>query len=946
MLIPGRAVRYYIGDEAKPVMAVTLQVSPVAPFDPHVDANSLCQRWKRWVRAFELYVGASGVKDDKKKRQLLLHCAGMDVQDIFYTFPATGTDYKTANDKLTAHFTPKQNISYNRHVFRKEVQKEGESVGQFVTRLRQLAALCEFGDQVDDFIRDQVVDNCRSKRLRTKLLAEQDLTLDRTLALSAATEAAEHQAAQIAHDEERVSAVATRVRENTRPRSSRQRAQGGNRSQAPQDNKPTCNRCGTRVHAGDVCQRTKGKKCFKCGQQGHFSRVCKQSKTHEEPPNPGVRYVSEPSSGSDDDYRSEYAYAMSQSKSVTMTVGDVPISMLIDSGSTCNTLNSECKEHLVQQGIALMPCKRRIHPYNSPPIPVHQLVRESVEATRSEKERLVSLLEAKEKDILARSQACDALEKEKDDLGELFEEQSGRLAKASESIEQLEREKGWLEELVHQTQAQVLQRSAEEEQTRAQGQGDFERVQAKLENEEKAKQLLQSENDDLQNRLSHKSKELDAAKLQIDQLEKDFSELSAHKEMLQMDFEDNDTYISSLEEKVGNLRGAKTQMEQKLSAREEAVGALKTELEKAMRRLQAAESRDDKRKVDEDDLKRKLQNLVVQLEAAKEAKSSYGDEVVELQKRCDELSEVLEERDEELGEAKESAKTQKSRADEVKVCLQQKLDAVQSERDPLEKKCDELSGAQSALLERVEKLALESAAANSETESSASRFRLTIESLKLAKGGLEKVLSESQRVLSCAAQLDEENRTKLEELTKSTALKQENYSLTEQKLREEASKVDSLEQELKDAASKLRATEEALETAEAKVEELSNGKSLSEGTLTAVHARLQSCEKAMVEKDAAIIELEETLSRRDKELQELSGENDTRQSQLTETENSLRSAQEARVHAEKKAAEERAWITQDFSRREQVMRDLLENEKQTSSSLEEEIGIWNLVMQW
>ena len=229
-----------------------------------------------------------------------------------------------------------------------------------------------------------MVDNCRSKRLRTKLLAEQDLTLDRTLALSAATEAAEHQAAQIAHDGERVSAVATRVRENTRPRSSRQRAQGGNRSQAPQDNKPTCNRCGTRGHTGDVCQRTKGKKCFKCGQQGHFSSVCKQSTTHEEPPNPGVRYVSEPSSGSDDDYMNEYAYATSLSKSVTVTVGDVPISMLIDSGSTWNTLNSECKERLVQQGIAFVPCKRRIHPYNSPPIPVHQLVKTKISLDNGE----------------------------------------------------------------------------------------------------------------------------------------------------------------------------------------------------------------------------------------------------------------------------------------------------------------------------------------------------------------------------------------------------------------------------------------------------------------------------------------------------------------------------------------------------------------------------------
>ena len=111
-----------------------------------------------------------------------------------------------------------------------------------------------------------------------------------------------------------------------------------------------------------MCQRTKGQKCFKCGQQGHFSRVCGQRKTQEAPPNPGVQYSSKSSSGSDDNYQAEYAYATSHSKSITVTVGDVPVEMLIDSGSTCNTLNTEYKERLVEQGIPLMPCNRKIHP--------------------------------------------------------------------------------------------------------------------------------------------------------------------------------------------------------------------------------------------------------------------------------------------------------------------------------------------------------------------------------------------------------------------------------------------------------------------------------------------------------------------------------------------------------------------------------------------------------
>ena len=60
------------------------------------------------MKSFELYVGASGVTDETQKRQLLLHCAGMDVQDVFYTFISTGTDYKTAKEKLTAYYTPRK----------------------------------------------------------------------------------------------------------------------------------------------------------------------------------------------------------------------------------------------------------------------------------------------------------------------------------------------------------------------------------------------------------------------------------------------------------------------------------------------------------------------------------------------------------------------------------------------------------------------------------------------------------------------------------------------------------------------------------------------------------------------------------------------------------------------------------------------------------------------
>ena len=50
-----------------------------------------------------------------------------------------------------------------------------------------------FGEMLNDFLRDQVIDHCVSKRLRTRLLAEKELNLNNTLEVAAAMEASEMQ---------------------------------------------------------------------------------------------------------------------------------------------------------------------------------------------------------------------------------------------------------------------------------------------------------------------------------------------------------------------------------------------------------------------------------------------------------------------------------------------------------------------------------------------------------------------------------------------------------------------------------------------------------------------------------------------------------------------------------------------------------------------------------
>ena len=73
-------------------------------------------------------------------------------------------------------------------------QHENESAAQFVTRLKQAVKDCDYGDQSNKQIRDQVVENCRSTDLRRKLLEKgNSLSLSDVLEISAAYESVQVQ---------------------------------------------------------------------------------------------------------------------------------------------------------------------------------------------------------------------------------------------------------------------------------------------------------------------------------------------------------------------------------------------------------------------------------------------------------------------------------------------------------------------------------------------------------------------------------------------------------------------------------------------------------------------------------------------------------------------------------------------------------------------------------
>ena len=112
---------------------------------------------------------ASGIEDSKRQRALLLYYSGQSVCDVFDTFTETGTDYKTAKDKLNAHFSPKRNTDYHKCLFGEARQHDAESIVEFYIRLQQMAADCEFtATDKDSNLKTQILRGMRSSGLRRK----------------------------------------------------------------------------------------------------------------------------------------------------------------------------------------------------------------------------------------------------------------------------------------------------------------------------------------------------------------------------------------------------------------------------------------------------------------------------------------------------------------------------------------------------------------------------------------------------------------------------------------------------------------------------------------------------------------------------------------------------------------------------------------------------------
>lgn len=252
--------------------------------------GSAAVEWKNWLRGFEIFADASNISNGSKKNWLL-HYGGPKVQSVYFNTPSISdkkkqkksarAEYRRTVDKLTDHFAPKQNQTYERHIFRNMSQRKNERIDEFVMRLRVQAERCEFGRRTEENIMDQVTTSCDSIKLRRKILERNHKSLESVLKLCRIHESVSVQEKMFTNDSkgkedvrmENDTKEGTEVCHISNKENFRQKYYG---EQSKSTGRYECSRCASKDHKSDdkKCP-AKGKKCERCGKPDHFARKCR-----------------------------------------------------------------------------------------------------------------------------------------------------------------------------------------------------------------------------------------------------------------------------------------------------------------------------------------------------------------------------------------------------------------------------------------------------------------------------------------------------------------------------------------------------------------------------------------------------------------------------------------------------------------------------------------------
>ena len=312
-------------------------VTGIHPPPPLCFDHNIAEKWKIFRQKWQLYATLVFLKDQPQEYQvaLLLHSLGDDALRIYNSFTFDTTEEHRTVDQILGKFDDyaigEVNETYERYIFHRRSQLDGETFEAFLSTLKNLIKTCNFCSTcADGILKDRIVLGIKDSSVQAALLRERKLTLDKCIDLCRASEHAhQHHQAMTAETVHKLHSSQLQYRKK-KPNSRNPVSAPTSRYKSSQ--KKECKFC-TFAHPfrKEECPAY-GKTCKKCGLRNHFAEKCPSTarkvhcvNTQESDSEPG-------------EWINTVNKANSKDIKCVMMVNGQRVTFLVDTGATVNLL--------------------------------------------------------------------------------------------------------------------------------------------------------------------------------------------------------------------------------------------------------------------------------------------------------------------------------------------------------------------------------------------------------------------------------------------------------------------------------------------------------------------------------------------------------------------------------------------------------------------------------
>jgi hypothetical protein len=302
----------------------------------------------------------TGVKVD-----CMLYAMGPKAEEIFgsFTFDTENDKKKFATviAKFDNYFQGKTNVIFQRALFNRRVQQQGESIDDFITDLHKLVKYCNYGTFREEAIRDRLVVGVRDIRLSEKMQLVDDLNYTKALEMARNFVSVQKQNQVVYQQDISVAGIANRLiakKKNTIK-------EPGWKSTANKQWKSY--RCRSwKKHGQESCPAIEAL-CNKSKKTGHFAKVC-MSKTEDTASN--TKQIKTNKSAKiqaveEDDSKHYYirnvgTKELQKKWEETIQVNGIPIKFKLDCGADITVISLQCYNRLLKDSVRLQKQDRKL----------------------------------------------------------------------------------------------------------------------------------------------------------------------------------------------------------------------------------------------------------------------------------------------------------------------------------------------------------------------------------------------------------------------------------------------------------------------------------------------------------------------------------------------------------------------------------------------------------